>query len=140
MALSPVLIAGCERGRALLDILLVDDDEAVLRTVGRFLSARGHRVRAALGGSEAMPLIEEASPDLVISDIQMPGMNGISLLEEIREQHPDMPVVLTTGHATVDTAVAALRRGAMDYLAKPIDLEELLTCIQRVEGSGDPEG
>lgn len=116
-----------------MTILLIDDDETVLRTVGRFLDARGHTVRTTASASEALPLMEPHPPDLVVSDIQMPEMDGVAALKAIRERFPDLPVILMTGYATVETAVAALRLGAMDYLKKPICLAELQTCIRRVE-------
>ena len=115
-----------------MTILLIDDDETVLRTVGRFLDARGHTVNATPSASEALLRMEAHSPDLVISDIQMPEMDGVALLRAIRAQGRKVPVVLMTGHATVDTAVAALRLGAADYLKKPIKIEELQACIERV--------
>ncbi|OGG55212.1 MAG: hypothetical protein A3F84_08315 [Candidatus Handelsmanbacteria bacterium RIFCSPLOWO2_12_FULL_64_10] len=116
-----------------MNIILVDDDEMVLQTIGDFLTRRGHRVRTAADGSEALRLMTEEMPDLVISDIQMPGMDGISFLKAVREQFPDLPVILMTGYATVETAVAALRSRAYDYLKKPVRLEELQACVERVE-------
>ncbi len=123
-----------------MNILLTDDDPTVLKTVGVFLSARGHRVRTASDGSEALRLMAEETPDLVISDIQMPGMDGIAFLKAIRGQFPDLPVILMTGYATVETAVAALRNRAYDYLKKPVQLEELQACIVRVEKNNRPGG
>jgi len=117
-------------------ILLVDDDRSVLTTAGRYLASRGHGVRTASSGLGALQAMGEAEPDLVISDIQMPGMDGVALLRAVRAEYPGVAFVLTTGHATVDTAVAALRLGAADYLSKPIKLEELQACIDRVQGAG----
>lgn len=122
-----------------MNILLTDDDPIVLKTVGVFLSARDHRVRTASDGSEALRLMDEAPPDLVISDIQMPGMDGIAFLKAVREKFPDLPVILMTGHATVETAVAALRSRAYDYLKKPVSLEELQACIARVIRNHHPK-
>jgi DNA-binding NtrC family response regulator len=113
-----------------MDILLTDDDESVRKAVGAFLSARGHRIRTASGGEEALRLMEDDPPDLVISDIQMPGMDGIAFLKAVRERFSDLPVVLMTGHATAETAIAALRSRAYDYLKKPIQLEELIACVE----------
>ncbi len=117
-----------------MNILLADDDKIVLETVGRFLSARGHGLQKASGGTEALRRMAKEIPDLVISDIGMPGMDGVKLLRAVRERFPGLPVVLMTGRATVETAVAALRNGAFDYLKKPIDLEELQACLARMEG------
>ncbi len=71
-------------------------------------------------------------PDLVISDIQMPEMDGIEYLKRIREDDPDLPVILMTGYATVDSAVSALRNRACDYLKKPVSLQQLQACIDRI--------
>ena len=116
-----------------MHILLIDDDETHLRTLDESLTARGHRVSRASSGMEGLRLVEAAPPELVISDIQMPGMDGVAILKTFRERFPDVPVILMTGHATVNTAVAALRLGAVDYLQKPIRLAELLACIKRME-------
>ncbi len=122
-----------------MNILLVDDDEMVLQTIGDFLVRRGHRVKTAADGSEALRLMDGDPPDLVISDIQMPGMGGIAFLKAVRRQFPDLPVILVTGYATVETAVAALRGRAYDYLKKPVSLEELQACIERAAGGSHPE-
>ena len=121
-----------------MNILLIDDDEAILKAIGRSLTARSHALRTASSGREGLRLMAEDPPDLVISDIQMPGMDGVALLRAVRERFPDMPVILTTGYATVDTAIAALRLGAYDYLRKPIRFEALLACIQRVAKGSRP--
>jgi len=117
-----------------MHILLADDDERILGSLAAFLAAQGHHLRTASNGREALRCIEEKLPDLVISDIQMPEMDGVALLRAIRERFPDLPVVLMTGYATVNTAVAALRGRALDYLTKPIQLEELQASIERVAG------
>mgnify|MGYP001568584512 CR=1 FL=1 len=118
-----------------MNILLVDDEEINRQTIGDFLSRRGHRVRMAPDGAEALRLMDGDPPDLVISDIEMPGMDGIAFLKAIRGRFPDLPVILMTGYATVDTAIAALRSRAYDYLKKPIRLQELQACIQRIGGN-----
>jgi DNA-binding NtrC family response regulator len=86
----------------------------------------------AASGPEACRCVGEDPPDLVITDIQMPGMDGIALLKSIRERYPDLPVILMTGHETVETAVAALRNRAYDYFRKPVELQNLLDCIDRI--------
>ena len=120
-----------------MNILLADDEEMNLQTIGDFLIRRGHRVRTAQDGPGALCLVEEEAPDLIVSDLQMPGMDGIGFLKAVREEFPDLPVILMTGNATVETAVAALRNRAYDYLKKPIQLQELQACLERVKtGSG----
>ena len=113
---------------------MTDDDETVRKTVGQYLAARGHSLKTASDGAQALILIKESTPNLVISDIQMPGMDGIDFLKAIRERFQDLPVILMTGYATADTAIAALRNGAYDYLKKPIQFDEIQACLERVEG------
>ena len=114
-----------------LNILLVDDDEDQRRTLSTSLCQRGHRVRSVPDGLQGLLYLDEAV-DLLISDIQMPGLDGLQLLRALRERFPDLPVILVTGDGSLDTAVAARRDRAHDYLEKPIQLEELLACIRRV--------
>ena len=115
-----------------MNILLVDDDEDQRRTLKQSLSQRGHTVRAVSDGLQALLYLDEGV-DVLISDIQMPGVDGIELLRTLRGRFQDLPVILMTGHGTLDTAVAALRDRAYDYLRKPIQLDELLNCILRIE-------
>ena len=115
-----------------MNILLTDDDEAVRKSVVQYLAARGHALKTASDGAQALKLMKESPPDLVISDIQMPGMDGIDFLKAIRERFPDLPVILMTGSGTLETAIAALRQQATDYLIKPIELEDLQKCIERI--------
>ncbi len=121
-----------------MDILLVDDDETVCRTIGRFLTAREHRLRTASSGTDALHRIREQVPDLVLCDIQMPGIDGIGLLQTVREQFPKTTVVLMTAGRNMDTAIAAFRGGAYDLLKKPVRLQELQACIQSLGGKNLP--
>jgi two-component system nitrogen regulation response regulator NtrX len=120
-----------------MNILLVDDDGDLRRSIGDFLANRGHRVQFATDGHEALTHLEQTAPDLILSDIGMPGMDGIELLRGIRKRFDDLPVILMTGHGTLETAIDALRQRAYDYLKKPVHLEELLACIDRVEDNRD---
>lgn len=116
-----------------MHILLVDDDAMALRVIGSALKERGHHLRTASNGLDALRCIEERMPDLVICDIQMPGMDGLTLLRTTRKGYPDMPIILVTGDRDVETAVAGFRSGASDYLKKPVDFRELLDCIHHIE-------
>ena len=88
-------------------------------------------LRTAASGDEALRRIEEDAPALVITDLKMPGISGLDLLKKIREQYPQTAVVMVTAFGTVQTAVAAMKAGAYDYITKPIDYEELLLVVNR---------
>jgi two-component system nitrogen regulation response regulator GlnG len=115
-----------------MNILLVDDDRKVLETLSSTLAGHGHRLRTASDGQEALRLMGEETPDLVISDIEMPGMDGIAFMREAQARYPKTPVVLMTASRDLDRAIAAFRGGAFDFLKKPIDLREVLACIEKV--------
>ncbi|MDA0746100.1 MAG: response regulator [bacterium] len=117
-----------------MNILLVDDDEDQRRTLRSSFMQRGHTVRAVSDGIRALLYLDD-EVDVVISDIQMPGLDGVELLGTIRERYPDLPVILMTGHGTLDTAVAALRNRAFDYLSKPVALDELLASVDRIKNN-----
>jgi CheY-like chemotaxis protein len=106
------------RGR----VLLADDDLHVLRAYGRALSSAGHTVQLATNGREAIELIRSNTYDVIVSDISMPGMDGVQLLRNVRDRDFDVPVILMTASPAVDTAVKAVEYGALRYLIKPLDL------------------
>lgn len=112
-------------------ILVVDDDEDLRSCIREFLRRRDYDVDVAANGLEAVRQLEHIEPDLVISDIQMPLMNGVELLRTIRERFPDVPVILMTGNTTFNTAIEALRCRAYHYLKKPIRMSELQACVER---------
>ncbi|HEX2730486.1 MAG TPA: EAL domain-containing response regulator [Polyangiaceae bacterium] len=119
-------------------VLVVDDEPALRRSILRLLHAKGFEVFAAADGAEAHSLFREHSFDVVLSDISMPGWDGIQLLRSVHSIDPDVPVVLITGEPAVSTAVKALEYGAFHYLTKPVDLhtlEEVLekaACLRRM--------
>ena len=120
-----------ERAVEPLRIVVVDDEPAQRELIGGFLKKQGHEVLLAAGGAEALARIREAQVDLVLSDSKMPGMTGPELLGEVKALNPEIPFLLVTAYGTVETAVAAMKDGAADYLLKPLDLEELLVRIAR---------
>ena len=109
-----------------IDILIVDDEEDFVEMLSLRLTDEGHKVRAAYNGEEGLSLLEEASCDVVILDIRMPGMDGVTALKAIKKRYPAVEVILLTGHGTIDTAVEGLKAGAFDYVQKPANFGEML--------------
>jgi len=113
-------------------LLVVEDDKNIRRMLALFLESRGHEVRAVADGAAALAVLaEEPDVRLVLSDLRMAEINGLELLESIRGRYPEMLVVLMTAYATVETAVAAMKAGAYDYLSKPLALERVQQVIDR---------
>jgi two-component system response regulator HydG len=112
-------------------ILIADDDAEARSVLLRLLEREGHRVDAAEDGIAALERVEEAVPDLVITDLRMPGLDGIELLGKLRERNVRVPVVIVTADEDVASGVLAMRKGAEDYLTKPIDFDALLVTVER---------
>jgi EAL domain-containing protein (putative c-di-GMP-specific phosphodiesterase class I) len=110
-------------------VLLVDDDDGILRAYSRALSAHGSSVDLARDGSEALERFGKEPYDVVLSDISMGGMDGLELLRRVRERDLDIPVILMTAAPEVQSAIRAVQYGALRYLTKPIELDELLRCV-----------
>ena len=115
------------RGR----ILIVDDEVNARTALGELLREDGYQVETAADGFKALPKLDDFNPDLVLTDLKMPGMDGIDLMRKAREQDPERLVIVMTAFGAVDTAVSAMREGAADYLTKPINVEELSLVIDR---------
>jgi len=111
-------------------ILVVDDEPSLLEVVGAMLTEAGWQVDTARDGREALGFVDANRYDVVLSDIDMPGVTGVQLLREIRARDLDVPVLLITGHPRVDTAVEALEHGALRYLQKPVRERDLLTAVE----------
>src|SRR5579862_1832419 len=101
-------------------ILVVDDEEGIRAFLTEALDGQDYDVVAASDGTEAAALLDRQSFDVVVTDLKMPGRNGLELLAKIRAEMPEAQVILLTAHATVDSAVAAMKTGAFDYLQKPV--------------------
>jgi EAL domain-containing protein (putative c-di-GMP-specific phosphodiesterase class I) len=112
-------------------VLLVDDQVAVANGLSRVLTAAGHLITTACDGREAIALIESATFDVIVSEIRMPNVDGLSLLRVIRGRDLDVPVVFLTASPTLETAVDAIEHGAFRYLLKPIDGKELVDVVER---------
>jgi two-component system response regulator PilR (NtrC family) len=113
-------------------ILVVDDESTTQDTLGLFLETEGYRVAIAGSGEEALTRIEQQAFDVIVADVVMPGVSGLEVLERSRALNPGAAVILMTGHATVEMAIEALRKGACDYLQKPFVLHDLARCVQRL--------
>lgn len=112
-------------------VLLVDDERALRLALGRLLGHAGYEVVTAIDGNEAIAHLAGQPFDVIVSDIRMPGMDGLSLLRAVRAQDLDVPVVFLTGSPAIETAMAAMEYGAFQYLTKPIDGDKLKTVVGR---------
>ena len=110
-------------------VLLVDDETDFRQTVAKRLKKRGIDVRQAENGLECLDMLDKDPVDVIVLDVKMPGMDGIETLHHIKKKHPDMEVIMLTGHATTRDGVDGIKSGAFDYLSKPIELEHLLSKI-----------
>jgi len=115
----------------LIKVLLVEDDRALRQALGDTLEIGGFAYRAVGSAEEALEAVQRDAYSLVISDVNMPGMDGHQLLAHLRRQHPQLPVLLMTAHAAVERAVEAMRQGAVDYLVKPFEPKALLSLVER---------
>ena len=112
-------------------ILIADDEAAGREALAEMLGRWGHVVTEANDGNEALKKAIEAPPDVIVSDLVMPTLNGLSLLRALREELPEVPVILLTGKGTIDSAVAAIRQGAYDFLEKPVEGQRLRMVVER---------
>ncbi|HEX8674295.1 MAG TPA: response regulator, partial [Longimicrobium sp.] len=114
-----------------MKILVVDDERSIRFSLAELLEEEGHEVREAEHAPAALAALEAAPADLVISDLSMPAMSGLQLLEEVRARHPGTLFVLMTAHGDERLAVRALREGAYGYVPKPFDNEEIRALVRR---------
>ncbi|HAX42174.1 MAG TPA: sigma-54 dependent transcriptional regulator [Bryobacteraceae bacterium] len=112
-------------------ILLVDDDESLRLVLQMQLDELGYAVTAASSGDEALALLERFTPDLILSDIRMPGLSGLDLLARVRQSVPGVSMILMTAYGSIQLAVQAMKAGAYDFITKPVDHEELAVLLQR---------
>ena len=110
-------------------ILIVDDEPRMCESLSTLLGRQGHEVRTANSGHEAQGELSTHEFDLALLDMMMPDMNGHQLMDYINQSTPETLVIMMTGHATVDSAIGALRRGAYDYVRKPFEFDELVTTV-----------
>jgi putative two-component system response regulator len=113
------------------NILIVDDDPYVLESVSKMLDEYGYAVTACSCGEDAIAQLIKSESQLILTDIKMPGISGIELLEKIHAIHPKMPVILMTGYAELDLAIDAIKKGAFDFITKPYNPEYLIHTIEK---------
>jgi two-component system response regulator RegA len=111
-------------------VLLIDDDEVFVRVLARALGARGLAVTTAGNRVDALAAARETSPDFIVLDLKLGDDNGLALIPELLERQPEVRILLLTGYASIATAVEAIKRGAWDYLAKPVDADQVLQAMR----------
>ena len=114
-------------------VLIVDDEPRILLLLQSLLKANKYQVESARDGKSALAIVEKGEVDIVITDLRMSPMDGMMLFREIHDLHPDLPVILLTAYATVDTAIEAMKAGVFDYLTKPFKVDDLIACLRRAE-------
>ena len=113
------------------NVLVVDDEKNIREGLGKALELDGHNVILAPDGKKALEIINSREIDLVIADLKMPGLSGQELLKQVTAAYPTIPVIILTGHGTIETAVDAMRDGAFDFLTKPVNLDRLSLLVKR---------
>ena len=116
-------------GKEGINILVVDDDEIIREVVTSLLIREGYGVRAAKDGLDAVTILKTEEVQLVITDLRMPGADGIEVLRESIKMDADRPVIILTAYGTIDTALKAIREGAYDYMTKPFKMEEMIIRV-----------
>lgn len=111
-------------------ILIVDDEESICKSLGDILIDEGYEVQTAKSGEDAIKLLEEELPNLVLLDIWLPGIDGMEVLKSIKNLHPKLQVVMMSGHGTIETAVKATKLGAFDFIEKPLSLEKVILTLK----------
>jgi two-component system nitrogen regulation response regulator NtrX len=113
-----------------MKILIIDDERAIRSSLRDILEYEKFEVVDAADGKSGLEILEKEKPDLIFCDIKMPGIDGIEVLQTIMQKNPDLPVVMISGHGTIETAVEAVKKGAYDFIQKPLDLNRILVTIR----------
>ncbi|MDX1698307.1 MAG: response regulator [Thiohalobacterales bacterium] len=120
-------------------VMLVDDDRDLLRLLSMRLSAAGYEVMAMASGEEALAELPGRRPDVMVTDLQLDGMDGMTLFKHVHEMHPALPVLVLTAHGTIPDAFDAANRGVFSYLTKPFNSKILLSHLERALDAGRHE-
>lgn len=113
-------------------ILIVDDEREFLELMTNRLQKRGFTVEVAPTGEEALELVEKNTYDAMVLDVKMPGIDGIEVLRRVKLMQPDLPVLLLTGHASIEAAMTGVETGAVDYLLKPVPINDLIIRLKDI--------
>ena len=117
-------------------ILVVDDDAAVRRSLARVLTTAGHRVEAVGSGVDAVRRLQDEEFDLVVLDLRMPRLGGLTVLQHVQNRHPEVPVIVMTGFPSIENAKESIELGAFDFLLKPLDPDRIRGVVSRALASG----
>src|SRR2546428_6194566 len=112
-------------------VLVIDDEPLMREGVGKLLSREGYTVHLAADGETGLRLLREERVQVVVTDLKMPGLDGLAVLAQVKEQGLDVEVILLSGHGSIDSAVTAMKQGAYDFMTKPPDTERLLHLVRR---------
>jgi two-component system nitrogen regulation response regulator GlnG len=112
-------------------VWIVDDDKSIRWVLERALDQAGLEIKAFDNADDVLKQLDKSSPDAIISDIRMPGMDGLELLEKIQTTLPDLPIIIMTAHSDLESAVASYQGGAFEYLPKPFDVDDAVTLVKR---------
>jgi len=110
-------------------VLLVDDEEQFVKALSQRLTGRGMKIESATSGEEALRQAKGKDFDAIVLDLVMPGLDGLEVLKQLRQENPDLQIIMLTGHATVEKSVEAIKEGAVELLEKPVDMDKLLKRI-----------
>jgi len=115
-------------------VLLVDDEQEFTSALSERLEIRGHAVRVADSGEEALEIAEAEPPEVVVLDLKMPGLSGIEVLKRLKSMLPQVPVLLLTGYGSTEEGIKGMQLGAFDYLLKPLNITDLIKKMQEAVG------
>ena len=115
-------------------VLLIDDEEIALSNLTHVFEREGYKVTACKDGESGLAAMQQTEFDLVLTDLRMPGIDGMDVLKHVRESSPDVPVIMITGHASLDSAVDAMKAGAYHYISKPYQEDEFIALVRETTG------
>lgn len=119
-----------------MKVLIIDDERSIRNTLKEILEFEGHKVTLAEDGASGLEAASSSSFDVIFCDIKMPGMDGVEVLDRLAESGNETPVVMISGHGSIDTAVDCIKKGAFDFIQKPLDLNRILITLKtpRIKG------